>query len=71
MIGFPSTGKSTLLNSVTKTKSEAAAYEYTTLTAIPGVIEYQGSSIQLLDLPGILQGASSGVGRGKAVSLGK
>lgn len=39
MIGFPSVGKSTLLTKVTKTKSEAAAYEFTTLTCIPGVIE--------------------------------
>jgi len=38
MIGFPSVGKSTLLTEITGTKSEAAAYEFTTLTCIPGVI---------------------------------
>ncbi|CAD6886178.1 unnamed protein product [Tilletia laevis] len=67
LIGFPSVGKSTLLGKVTNTVSEAAAYEFTTLTAIPGVIEYEGSRIQLLDLPGIIEGASQGKGRGRQV----
>jgi len=52
---------------MTKTVSEAAAYEFTTLTAIPGVLEYQGARIQLLDLPGIVEGASQGRGRGRQV----
>jgi small GTP-binding protein len=67
LIGFPSVGKSTLLGKLTKTKSEAAAYEFTTLTAIPGKIEYNGASIQLLDLPGIIEGAAQGKGRGRQV----
>lgn len=67
MIGFPSVGKSTLLNTLTDTKSEAGAYEFTTLTCIPGVIPYNGANIQLLDLPGIIEGASGGKGRGKQV----
>ncbi|TDL28866.1 developmentally regulated GTP-binding protein [Rickenella mellea] len=67
LIGFPSVGKSTLLGKVTHTASEAAAYEFTTLTAIPGVIEYSGARIQMLDLPGIVEGASQGRGRGRQV----
>lgn len=60
-------GKSTFLSKVTKTKSEAAAYSFTTLTAIPGVLEYGGAEIQVLDLPGIIEGASEGKGRGRQV----
>lgn len=67
LIGFPSVGKSTLLSKLTDTASETAAYEYTTLTAIPGVLEYDGARIQLLDLPGIIEGAAQGRGRGKQV----
>jgi hypothetical protein len=52
---------------LTKTHSEAGAYEFTTLTCIPGKIEHNGASIQLLDLPGIIEGASQGKGRGRQV----
>lgn len=67
LIGFPSVGKSTLLSSLTDTESTAAAYEFTTLTCIPGVLQYNSAKIQLLDLPGIIEGASEGKGRGRQV----
>ena len=62
--GFPSVGKSTILSVLTGTKSEVAAYEFTTLTCIPGIIHYNEAKIQLLDLPGIIEGAAEGRGEG-------
>jgi len=67
MIGFPSVGKSTLLTKLTGTFSKASAEEFTTLTCIPGVFKYKGCRIQLLDLPGIIEGAKDGRGRGRPV----
>lgn len=45
----------------------AAAYEFTTLTTVPGQVMYNGAKIQILDLPGIIQGAKDGKGRGRQV----
>lgn len=67
LIGYPSVGKSSMLSKLTKTESEAADYAFTTLTTISGVIEYNDAKIQLLDMPGIIDGAAKGVGRGKQV----
>lgn len=67
MIGFPSVGKSTILSHFTETKSEVNERDFTTLTCIPGMLYYNNCKIQLLDLPGIIEGASEGKGKGRQV----
>lgn len=65
LVGFPSVGKSTLLSVVTKAKPKIAAYHFTTLTPNLGmVILPDGRDFSMADLPGLIEGASQGVGLG-------
>ncbi len=65
LVGFPSVGKSTLLSVVTKAKPKIASYSFTTLTPNLGmVILPDGRDFSMADLPGLIEGASQGVGLG-------
>jgi uncharacterized protein len=67
LMGFPSTGKSSIINALANTKSKTAAYEFTTTTVVPGVMLYNDAHIQIFDMPGIIENAHMGAGGGRSV----
>ncbi|MEZ3504033.1 MAG: GTPase ObgE [Lachnospiraceae bacterium] len=64
LVGFPNVGKSTLLSRVTNAQPKIANYHFTTLSPNLGVVDLDGGGFVIADIPGLIEGASEGVGLG-------
>ena len=64
LVGLPNAGKSTFLNAVTNARAKTGAYPFTTLRPQLGVARHHGRELVLADIPGLIAGASDGVGIG-------
>ena len=67
LIGFPSVGKSSLINLITNANSKTAQYAFTTTQIIQGIMNFNNAKIQIIDTPGMIKDAHLGVGNGRTV----
>jgi len=65
LVGYPSVGKSSLIKKISHLQTKVAAYAFTTLKPIPGTVNINGAYFQIVDLPGIVEGAGKDAGGGK------
>lgn len=64
LVGFPNVGKSTILSKITKARPKIANYHFTTLSPNLGVCDYYDNQFVVADIPGLIEGASEGLGLG-------
>jgi ribosome-interacting GTPase 1 len=67
LLGPPSVGKSSILNAITNAESRVGSFDFTTLSIVPGIMEYRDLKFRILDMPGVIEGAHEGRGRGREV----
>ena len=66
LVGYPNVGKSTILSVVTSARPKIGNYHFTTLTPNLGIVRHYGKDFVMADIPGLVEGASEGVGLGHA-----